>query len=57
MRGALGRFARQVLDSPRTRDRGLLDVDAALRRLDAPGTSFDLWRCVSLELWARSQID
>jgi asparagine synthase (glutamine-hydrolysing) len=57
MRGALGRFARQVLDSPRTRDRGLLDVDAALRRLDKPGTSFDLWRCVSLELWARSQID
>jgi asparagine synthase (glutamine-hydrolysing) len=57
MRGALGRLARQVLDSPRTRDRGLLDVDAALRRLDVPGTSFDLWRCVSLELWARSQID
>jgi asparagine synthase (glutamine-hydrolysing) len=57
MRGALGRFARLVLDSPRTRGRGLVDVDAALRRLDAPGTGFALWRCVSLELWARAHID
>lgn len=57
MRGALGRLTREVLDSPRTRDRGLLDVDAALRRLDAPRPGFALWRCVSLELWARRHID
>jgi asparagine synthase (glutamine-hydrolysing) len=57
MRGALGSLARRVLDSPVTRARGFIDVDAALGRLDSPGHGFGLWRCVGLELWARRYLD
>jgi asparagine synthase (glutamine-hydrolysing) len=57
MRGAMGDLARNVLAAPRTRERGLIDVDQALRRVNASGAAFGLWRCVSLELWARRFID
>ena len=57
LRGGLGELARRVLDDPLTRGRGLLDVDEALRRLGEPGPGFELWRCVSLELWARRFVD
>lgn len=57
MRGAMGDLARSVLAAPATRERGLIDVDQALRRLDTHRADFGLWRCVSLELWARRFID
>jgi asparagine synthase (glutamine-hydrolysing) len=57
MRGALGTMARDVLDSAPTRRRGLVDADEALRRVGADGTGFELWRCVSVELWARRFLD
>jgi asparagine synthase (glutamine-hydrolysing) len=57
MSGALGLLAREVLDSPVTRSRALIDVDEALRRVDDPNAGFELWRCVSVEAWARRFID
>lgn len=61
MRGALGDLARDVLTSPTARARGFVDVDEALRRLEAHQTGgsagFELWRTVSVELWARAYLD
>jgi asparagine synthase (glutamine-hydrolysing) len=57
LRGAMGALARSVLQAPVTRDRGLIDVDQALRHLDSHGQVIGLWRCVSLELWARRYVD
>ncbi|MBA3842870.1 MAG: asparagine synthase (glutamine-hydrolyzing) [Actinobacteria bacterium] len=57
MRGALGAFTRRVLESPTTRRRAFVDVDEALRRLDSGTAGFELWRCVSVELWARRFLD
>jgi asparagine synthase (glutamine-hydrolysing) len=59
--GALGDLAREVLGSPQARGRGFVDVDEALRRLDAhrqgAPAGFELWRTVSVELWARAYLD
>ena len=58
MRGALGAYARRVLDDPVTRSRGFVNVDDALRRLDRGVVgSFALWRALSVELWARAFLD
>jgi asparagine synthase (glutamine-hydrolysing) len=57
LRGSLGSFARRVLDTPASRARGLIDVDEALRRIAQPPRGFEIWRCVSVELWARRFLD
>jgi hypothetical protein len=47
-----------VLDDPRTRSRGFVNVDEALHRLDSGGVgTFSVWRTVSVELWAREFLD
>ena len=52
----LGRFAREVFDSPTTRSRGLVDADECLRLLDnverGNAGAFALWRALNVELWA-----
>ncbi|CAB4709687.1 MAG: asparagine synthase (glutamine-hydrolyzing) [Actinobacteria bacterium] len=58
-RGALGDFAADVFSSQAFRERGFVNADAALSRLDAHrrGTldaGFELWRALNVELWARS---
>ena len=60
-RGALGDFAATVFASRECRERGLIDADEAARRLaerraGAPG-GFELWRALSVELWARACFD
>ena len=60
-RGALGDFAATVFASRECRERGLIDADEAARRLaerraGAPG-GFELWRALSVELWARACLD
>jgi asparagine synthase (glutamine-hydrolysing) len=59
--GALGAFAEDVFRSKEFRERGLVDSGEALRRLDARrnGTAggFELWRALSVELWARTCLD
>jgi len=58
MKRGLGSFARGVLDDPRTRARGFVNVDEALRRLDTGAVAtFSVWRTVSVELWAREFLD
>ena len=58
MRGALGAFARDLLDEPVTRSRGFVNVDEAIRRIDRGAVAgFSLWRAVSVELWARAYLD
>jgi asparagine synthase (glutamine-hydrolysing) len=59
LRGRLGAFAEDVFRSPEARNRGFVDADAALERLDAHrrgdrAAGFELWRALSLELWARA---
>jgi asparagine synthase (glutamine-hydrolysing) len=52
----LGRFAREVFNSPTTRSRGLVDADGCLRLLDdverGSAGAFALWRALNVELWA-----
>ena len=52
----LGRFAREVFQSPSTRSRGLVNADECIRLLDntARGNAgaFALWRALNVELWA-----
>ena len=52
----LGRFAREVFQSPTTRSRGLVNADECLRLLDNPARgnsgAFALWRALNVELWA-----
>lgn len=56
--GSLGGFARDVFSSQASRDRGLVDVDECLRRLDAVShgrpVGFELWRALNAELWAQA---
>ena len=56
-RGRLGTFAEEVFRSPELRERGLVDGEEARARLDRhrAGTpaGFELWRALSVELWAR----
>ena len=55
--GRLGDFAEEVFSSPELRERGLVDADEALGRLKrhraGVPTGFELWRALSVELWAR----
>ena len=56
--GALGRFGASGPRRPRAaRDRGLVDVDEALRRLAAGTSARPVWRAVSVELWAQTFLD
>jgi asparagine synthase (glutamine-hydrolysing) len=62
LRGPLGEFATEVFGSRQFRERGFVDARAAEERLrrhqagqDAAG--YELWRALSLELWARSFLD
>jgi len=62
LRGALGDLAAATFVSQPCRDRGLIDPDAALARLDSHrsgrlSAGFELWRALSVELWAQSFID
>ena len=55
--GRLGDLAEEVFRSPDLRERGFVDGDEALERLrrhrsGAPA-GFELWRALSVELWAR----
>jgi asparagine synthase (glutamine-hydrolysing) len=62
MRGKLGSLALDVLSSRSFRERGWVDADAALRRLERHRrgdlkAGFELWRVLNLELWARRFVD
>lgn len=61
-RTSLREFAREILSDARTRARGYLNVDAALREFDAHAAglktlSFTVWRWLNLELWCRCFLD
>ena len=55
--GRLGDFAEEVFRSPDLRERGLVDGAEALERLRrhraGSPAGFELWRALSVELWAR----
>ena len=55
--GRLGDLAEEVFRSPELRERGLVDGDEALERLTrhraGSPAGFELWRALSVELWAR----
>jgi asparagine synthase (glutamine-hydrolysing) len=62
LRGPLGDFAEEVFHSPAFRDRGFSDAAATQRRLRLHrqrrvSAGFELWRALSLELWARTTLD
>jgi asparagine synthase (glutamine-hydrolysing) len=62
LRGPLGIFAAEVFRSREFRDRGFVDARAAEQRLNrhlsgADPAGFELWRALSLELWARAFLD
>jgi asparagine synthase (glutamine-hydrolysing) len=54
--GGLREFARDVFSSQASRERGLVDTAACLRRLDGSeptkAEGFALWRALNVELWA-----
>ena len=56
-RGRLGAFAEDVFRSPELRERGLVDGQEAVARLNrlraGKAAGFELWRALSVELWAR----
>ncbi len=59
---SLGTLAADVLGSRAFRERGLVDPQAAAsllarRRAGEIGPSYDLWRVLNLELWARAFLD
>jgi asparagine synthase (glutamine-hydrolysing) len=61
-RASLREPARDILSDARTRTRGYLNVDAALRALDAhvaghTNISNTVWRWLNLELWCRRFVD
>jgi asparagine synthase (glutamine-hydrolysing) len=62
MRGPWSALARDVLLDRRTRDRGIVDVAAAQRLIDAHAAGIHdagdvLWTLMNLELWYRTFID
>jgi asparagine synthase (glutamine-hydrolysing) len=62
LRGALGEQAADVFASQSFRQRGFVDADAALAKLNAHRSGertagFELWRALSVELWARQFLD
>lgn len=61
-RESLGAFAQEVFASRRCAERGLVDTRAALERLGQHrrgelDAGFELWRALSVELWARRFLD
>ena len=61
-RTSLRDLARDVLSDSRTRARGYLDVDAALKEFEAHAAgrkniSKAIWRWLNLELWCRRFLD
>ena len=56
-RGRLGALAEEVFRSPELRERGFVDGQEALTRLNeqraGASAGFELWRALSVELWAR----
>lgn len=61
-RTSLRSWIRGILADPRTRERGYLEVDAALSAFDAHVAgknplSHTIWRWVNLELWCRCFLD
>jgi asparagine synthase (glutamine-hydrolysing) len=61
-RSALGDLAADVFASRSFRERGLVDIRAAVRRLEAHRrgdlvAGMELWRTLNLELWARRFLD
>lgn len=61
-RTSLRDLAREVLADARTRSRGYLNVDVALREFDAHAAghknlNFTIWRWLNLELWCRRFVD
>jgi asparagine synthase (glutamine-hydrolysing) len=62
LRGRLGELAAATFASPACRDRGFVDGHAALARLEAHRSGrltagFELWRALSVELWAAAYLD
>ena len=62
LRGALGELAAATFASQACRDRGLIDPDGALARLASHrrgrlSAGFELWRALSVELWAQEFLD
>jgi asparagine synthase (glutamine-hydrolysing) len=59
--GALGDFGRHLLGSTQARERSFVNVEEMLRRLEAhrrgASVGSELWRAMSVELWARSYLD
>jgi asparagine synthase (glutamine-hydrolysing) len=48
----------QILREPRTRERGIVDAEAVVRRLDEDREGGEeLWSALSLEIWCRTYID
>jgi asparagine synthase (glutamine-hydrolysing) len=61
-RTSLREWAREILTDSRTRNRGYLNVDAALQEFEAHAAgqkniSFTVWRWINLELWCRVFLD
>ena len=56
--GRFGRFAHEIFGSSGCRNRGFVDVDECLRRLDGlshgQAGGFELWRALNVELWAET---
>jgi asparagine synthase (glutamine-hydrolysing) len=62
LRGSLGILAAEVFESRSTADRGLIDVQAACKRLKLHragklSAGPELWRALNLELWAHAFLD
>ncbi|MGH2995409.1 MAG: asparagine synthase-related protein, partial [Gaiellaceae bacterium] len=62
LRGELGELAADVFASRRFAERSFVDAAAARRRLERHrrgqlAAGFELWRALSLELWARAFLD
>jgi asparagine synthase (glutamine-hydrolysing) len=62
LRGGVGEFAADILQSRASRERSFVNTNVArahLRRLreGAPQAGFPLWRAVAVELWAQAFLD
>lgn len=62
LRGSLGDLAADVFSSQSFRERGLVNAEAAMRRLAHHrkgdlNAGMELWRTLNLELWARRFLD
>ena len=61
-RTSLREMTRDILSDSRTRARGYLNVEAALKEFEAheagrKNISFTIWRWLNLELWCRAFVD